>query len=244
MDYSLLKACATCGVAKPLTAYRKLRRSKDGCDFSCRSCMSTYHRRYYDKNFSKHQQPGDRHAYMRRKNLEHKELVNPLKDLPCVDCGEKFPPACMEFDHVRGDKRHNIGEMTSWKRETILEEVSKCEVVCTNCHRVRTASRRPAARVIMSTVGWKARKAERQREKIDAFREMITAVKADPCSDCSHTFHPAAMDLDHVRGVKLFSISNGWSYTPAEVRSELEKCDLVCACCHRLRTTHRLSIAA
>lgn len=58
---------------------------------------------------------------------------------PCVDCGE-HDPVVLEFDHV-SDKNADISNMVckgySW--QSILEEISKCEVRCANCHRRVTA---------------------------------------------------------------------------------------------------------
>jgi len=49
----------------------------------------------------------------------------------------------MDFDHVRGEKVLSISAMVhkgfSW--ESILAEIAKCDVVCSNCHRIRTAAR-------------------------------------------------------------------------------------------------------
>jgi hypothetical protein len=66
-------------------------------------------------------------------------LVLELKDKPCMDCGIKFPACAMDFDHIRGKKSFSLNSMYSEKR--ILEEVSKCDLVCANCHRIRTANR-------------------------------------------------------------------------------------------------------
>lgn len=47
------------------------------------------------------------------------------------------------------------------------------------------------------------------------------------------------MDFDHVRGAKVSGIANMWSWHPDRVRTELAKCELVCANCHRIRTVRR-----
>ncbi len=70
---------------------------------------------------------------------------------PCIDCGEA-DAVCLEFDHVRGPKRGNIGTMLgdhSW--ETIEAEIAKCEVRCANCHRRRTAVAREWYRAVRVT---------------------------------------------------------------------------------------------
>lgn len=59
---------------------------------------------------------------------------------PCTDCGEA-DPVVLDFDHVVGDKIDSISDMVrrgfSWV--AIAEEIEKCEVRCSNCHRRRTA---------------------------------------------------------------------------------------------------------
>lgn len=61
----------------------------------------------------------------------------------CVDCGyTSFGPA-LDFDHLPGtEKSFNIGQgMRHMKWDAIIEEMLKCEIVCANCHRVRTWKR-------------------------------------------------------------------------------------------------------
>ncbi len=59
---------------------------------------------------------------------------------PCVDCGGRFPPECMEFDHLPGlVKRYNLSEGKG--RRDREAEIAKCDLVCVNCHRIRTKRR-------------------------------------------------------------------------------------------------------
>lgn len=59
---------------------------------------------------------------------------------PCVDCGKEYPYYVMDFDHVRGEKVASVSALLSngfsWK--VIEEEIAKCDIVCANCHRIRT----------------------------------------------------------------------------------------------------------
>lgn len=62
-----------------------------------------------------------------------------LQEHPCIDCGESNP-IVLEFDHVKGDKVDAISEMINhYGIVKIKEEISKCEVRCANCHRIKTA---------------------------------------------------------------------------------------------------------
>lgn len=74
--------------------------------------------------------------------LRNKEYVNKLKEAPCTDCGGKFPSVCMDFDHVHGEKRFNVSEGVNFKSfDVLVAELAKCELVCANCHRLRSQSR-------------------------------------------------------------------------------------------------------
>lgn len=64
---------------------------------------------------------------------------------------------------------------------------------------------------------------------------------AHACADCGKNWPPVAMDLDHVRGDKVRCVAGlvSAAYNLNLIKAELEKCDVVCACCHRLRTDSR-----
>jgi hypothetical protein len=67
--------------------------------------------------------------------------IHSQKDKPCADCGRRYPYYVMDFDHLR-DKKFQIGLLYrrgSWK--LLKDEIAKCDVVCSNCHRIRTHER-------------------------------------------------------------------------------------------------------
>ena len=65
------------------------------------------------------------------------------KKAPCTDCGVQYPHYVMDWDHV-GIKTTEPGQMANngWGIERIEKELAECELVCSNCHRVRTHERR------------------------------------------------------------------------------------------------------
>lgn len=63
-----------------------------------------------------------------------------LKKNPCVDCGEENI-IVLEFDHISDNKSYDISDMQKHSIKAVQLEIDKCEVVCTNCHRIRTAKR-------------------------------------------------------------------------------------------------------
>lgn len=71
-------------------------------------------------------------------------LLTKLKSVPCADCGGTFDPVCMDFDHREpGNKLAAVSSLVGRHSEqAVLAEVAKCDVVCANCHRLRTYRRR------------------------------------------------------------------------------------------------------
>jgi len=73
--------------------------------------------------------------------VEHRSaFVKRAKGVPCADCGGEYPYYVMQFDHVaeRGPKLFNLSDRKYHTMQAIKEEVAKCDVVCANCHHIRT----------------------------------------------------------------------------------------------------------
>ena len=66
-------------------------------------------------------------------------LIEYLSSHPCADCGET-DIIVLEFDHLR-DKEADVSVLAreGYSLEKVKREIDKCEVVCANCHRRRTA---------------------------------------------------------------------------------------------------------
>jgi len=111
-----------------------------------------HHARYmkevwYPKNKDKHM------AFVRRNNQRVTAFIQEYKrDRACMDCGfsGKDFPYVLDFDHLDGgvSKKFTIG---SWSQsvlsiEAIVREIEKCELVCANCHRIRTFSKKTQRR--------------------------------------------------------------------------------------------------
>lgn len=77
-----------------------------------------------------------------KKRAFFSKWLREIKDVPCADCGNKYPSECMDFDHMR-DKKYNVGNLFNgaYCLDTVRKEMEKCEIVCANCHRIRTKKR-------------------------------------------------------------------------------------------------------
>lgn len=74
-----------------------------------------------------------------RRAARKKILFEYLLSHPCMDCGET-DPIVLEFDHI-SIKSFNISAGLMKPLNIFQEEIEKCEVVCANCHKKRTAKR-------------------------------------------------------------------------------------------------------
>lgn len=103
-------------------------------------------KRYYKKN---RQACIDRAGAWNKKNrrkkyLKMKAWLDELRSNPCMDCNRTFPPVCMDFDHRPGEiKRACVAVLmrNGFSKETVMAEIVKCDLVCANCHRIRTQKR-------------------------------------------------------------------------------------------------------
>ena len=125
------KKCCDCHRSLPLARFVKTHVS--GRDYRARRCNQCRGARAKAKRPVIGKPPAiDRFAWLTEK-----------KSAPCTDCGGRFAAVSMDFDHVKGDKRYNIAAAYRWLKWELLDvEVAKCELVCANCHRVRSSVRK------------------------------------------------------------------------------------------------------
>jgi protein-arginine kinase activator protein McsA len=97
-----------------------------------REYMRGWHKRTWPQRRAGHkEQAKARYAALR---VWFKALKS---SLVCEECGEDHP-ACLEFHHTDPDEKdmavtNLVSQQTS--KERILAEISKCTVLCANCHR-------------------------------------------------------------------------------------------------------------
>jgi len=75
---------------------------------------------------------------------EHLAVLRAYKeDNGCTDCGYKYPHFILEFDHKPGYRKlDNVYRvLRKYGIEMAWKEIRKCDVVCSNCHKIRTNDR-------------------------------------------------------------------------------------------------------
>jgi hypothetical protein len=178
---------------------------------------------------------------VRRRQNATTAFLRELRDVPCHDCGGLFAPHQMDFDHRDPrEKSFNLcsGRAALKNRDQILAEAAKCDVVCANCHRLRTrarhrqwlASRTPAVspRIEGQRIRWRHR------------ADLLDQLRSVPCADCAGRFAQCSMDFDHRDpSTKAKGVTRMICGSVDRMLAEAAKCDIVCANCHRLRTFER-----
>lgn len=179
------------------------------------------------------------------RELRRKLLTEYRLERGCADCGYRAHRAALDFDHTNGDKSGSVMRMALWStRPTadVMAEIAKCEVVCANCHRLRTKARDPGGTKRIGerrVVSPNAVQARSRRMAVET-AAMLAGVKVGcGCRDCGYRADAAALDFDHVRGEKLFELARAGTRSRSSIEIEITKCDVVCANCHRVRTYNR-----
>lgn len=136
------KICKACGApfAATLENFYRQKQNSDGLTSYCKTCWRTVNRKRYNDA------PRTR---AKVQSLRAKVAAFKLEK-GCADCGYKAHPAALEFDHLPGFQKLNEVNriVTTGNEEKTFDEIKKCEVVCANCHRIRTASRPMRPRIL------------------------------------------------------------------------------------------------
>jgi len=133
-----MKLCYTCREEKDLSEFNRSKARADGYNSICRVCSNARSKRYYKENREKHLGVISRQRAKGRE-ARHEFIVEYLLEHPCAECGEP-DPVVLEFDHL-GDKEMEISTAVhqGWGWSRLKKEIAKCQVLCSNCHKRKTA---------------------------------------------------------------------------------------------------------
>lgn len=145
--------CSRC-TRKNLTEkdFYKRKSRERGFDYFCKKCAKKRTDKYTKENPEKRKstvqnwkkkQPREKFRAYERKIIDKLiQIIKEAKSVPCMDCGVGYPSYVMDFDHRDPtEKIACVSELIKKKSERIIRnEIAKCDVVCSNCHRQRTHS--------------------------------------------------------------------------------------------------------
>lgn len=223
-----VRRCSRCRATLPDVCFN---RHRSGRQWWCRACFRRYFRDRGDVHLAQ-----SATALKARRRRARAALIEHLRRHPCADCGED-DMVVLECDHVAG-KAHAIAALVAAAAPlaALRDELARCEVVCVNCHRHRTAAR----------AGWRRARADWEthlsqggspadRNLLYLFRHLVD----HGCQDC-RTADLVVLECDHVgtkRGLVTRMAARGCSLDT--LAAELVQCEVVCANCHRRRTASR-----
>jgi hypothetical protein len=127
-----MKYCKKCDSQKPLTKeyWHKRKSSKDGWEFYCKSCVHKTTKANYWANREKW------NATTRKNKQLQRDRINEYKNnCSCKKCGESRNHL-LDFHHIDPSTKSfqiSQGEGYGWKK--VKNEIKKCIVLCSNCHR-------------------------------------------------------------------------------------------------------------
>ena len=120
----------------------------------------------------------------------------------------------------------------SWCRSCCREYGKKYDLL-------RYSTPEKAQKELKRTQAYRENNRAKIREKQRSREAWRASLKNGPCQDCGGNFPTWSLDFDHVRGEKVKNIGRMVGGKQAVILAEVAKCDLVCACCHRVRTAKR-----
>jgi hypothetical protein len=216
----------------------------------CRVCFREVSRMYYLRDPAPYKaRAAANNKLVKARNRDR--LREFFRNAECMDCGLR-DFTVLELDHREPrDKRDDVSNLVrqphSWS--TIAREIAKCDAVCANCHRKRTAR----------YFGWRKllgleelvlpplpKRGTPDYERIRSVRHdlarryrnrshVLAYLREHPCTICRED-DPVVLDFDHTRD-KVHHVSDltsrgRWS----KLLAEIEKCRVLCANCHRRHT--------
>jgi hypothetical protein len=135
-----VKTCRVCKKQKDISHFSPSAKNRHGVKTICRPCETEYQKSRLKSNpeYAKNQM---RNTEKRRFMI--RDMIRDAKNVPCIDCKVSYPWMVMDFDHRPGEtKVAEVSKLaTSASVQKIRDEIAKCDVVCSNCHRLRTFQR-------------------------------------------------------------------------------------------------------
>ena len=139
-----MKDCSKCGVNKSPDQYY-IKDSKTGrLHAQCKACYKEHRKTYYKKHYKSYREQYLARAKARRKRVREEfrtNMLTYLSDKKCSMCGEA-DIRVLEFNHIDpARKSFSISQAVrlGYKWYEVKQEISKCEILCANCHKKVTS---------------------------------------------------------------------------------------------------------
>lgn len=215
-----LRVCGRCRLTLPVELFGRM---ADDRQWWCRRCFRGYHRG---------RRPAARTRAVAKIEAARAYVSEHLRMNPCTDCGEQ-DVVVLEFDHIV-TKRDMVSTLVARGAPLarLQQEIARCEVVCVNCHRRRTTARQGSRRMGAAFQGSTSRPL-----RIRNLEYLYAKLVESGCIDCGAS-DLVVLDFDHITDDKVETVSRlaHRECSLARLDTEIAKCVVRCANCHRRRT--------
>ena len=141
----IMKTCSICKILKIETDFYYRDKRTNKLHAQCKSCYNLKRKETYKQHYHTYKSEYRERAIIRNRRLKdllRVKTLEYLKDKSCVMCGMS-DPRVLDFDHINPTTKsfgiaralHNI---MAW--EKVLAEIEKCQILCANCHRIKTST--------------------------------------------------------------------------------------------------------
>jgi len=131
------KHCTRCKLVLPSSSFTARKDRPGQYQTMCIPCNRAYQKEHYRKN---------RADYISKAASYKETIKDRIREIksstPCVDCGNRYHFSQMDFDHLdEDDKSFALSRSMDHSWRAIEQEMAKCDLLCANCHRLRTFKR-------------------------------------------------------------------------------------------------------
>jgi 5-methylcytosine-specific restriction endonuclease McrA len=139
-----MKTCSKCNIQKSENEFFYQDKHAKKLHAQCKVCYIGHRRKTWEEHYHKYGSKYRERALERNRKykvIRRMQLLEYLSDKSCAICGIN-DPRVLEFDHIDPATKsfgiaQGLSSTLNW--ETILDEISKCQILCANCHKIKTA---------------------------------------------------------------------------------------------------------
>lgn len=145
MNYNyIMKPCSNCSIVKSTSEYYFRDKIKGVLHTSCKQCYTEKRKLSFKKHYEKYGDEYRKRALIRKQRIvkiRRAQILEYFRGKYCANCGIT-DVRVLDFDHIdRSSKSFAISKALtdglSWGK--IIDEIGKCQILCANCHRIRTS---------------------------------------------------------------------------------------------------------
>ncbi len=127
--------CSNCKEEKDISQFNKAKNTKTGYQSWCRICKNKKENEWYH---SSEEHRKKRKIQTLERIRENKRKIINYFGGACKDCKQEYHPSVYDLHHRNPEEKdNNFKSMLHWSWSKIEKEIEKCDLLCSNCHRIR-----------------------------------------------------------------------------------------------------------